>query len=214
MRKFIIGLALFACFYCFYSVGAYLKSYSFTQNGTFMPKTSLVTHKVDTTPHPTQETKPTQARAAVTVKAITKAIEAEKGATLMQVLQAGRMEPYSSLQRSIEQRFSAEYPRNEPEVLKEAASRMGILQEMSRYEEQAITNVELQSLGDFYQQTAANESEHPAVRRESLRRQLKLMGRIPEEDRIKTKARAGSRLASASKSAQELAEEIFQVRAR
>lgn len=213
MRKLIILLGLFGCFFCFYGLGAYLKTYPFSPGGTLYPLPSITTiHKQSSSvtvppssiPLPSQ-----QAKAPAQAKPLAKAIEEDKGSALIERLQAGRLEPFSRMQESLERRFASEYPRQEQAALSEAASRMSILQAMSQYSKHALSVTELQSLAQFYQQKGEDADENPAVRRESWRNLLQIAGHFEESEYQKILSRAGRHLASASQEPNELLEEIF-----
>lgn len=205
MRKFIVGSGLMAVFFGFYCAGAYLRSYPMPPQGTIIPLPTLVTTqpvKVPDAPLSAQRVDPAAA------KALPALIAEEQGPRLAQAL-AAPLAPYPDLRKSLQQRFATAYPPTEHAQTKEAASRLSILQAMERYQQRAMPKPELAVLANFYREVSERESEHPAVRRQSLRNLVRMIGRLDEADRLKVLARAGRFLASATRSAPELAEEIF-----
>ncbi len=211
MRKLIIILGFLGCFFCFYGLGAYLKTNPLSRGIKTSPAPSMVSQQSITVPLPSRHISPQQAKSATPAKHLAKVIEEDKGIELVRNLQATRLEPFSRLQESMQRRFASAYPRQEHAALKEAANRVAILQAMNQYKQQAATPSEVQALAQIYQQIADDEAEHPAVRRESLRNLLQMMGRVDEDERMKVLARAGASrfLSSASRSANELLEELF-----
>jgi|GEM_PF-5111791 len=209
MRKLIIVIGLVACFFSFYGLGAYLKTYPLAPRGT-LTLPPLTKQQLPITVPSARKFPPQQASApGHAPKAHAKSIEEDKGAELVENLQGRRLDPFSRLQESVERRFSAEYPRNEVEATKEAANRLAVLQAMSQYSRQVTSRTELQTLTQFYEKVGSNEAENPAVRRESWRNLLQTIGQRDEDERLKIYARAGRFLSSATRPANEMLEEIF-----
>jgi hypothetical protein len=218
MKKLFVGLGLFGCFSACYGLGSFLKNFSFSPRGTFFSGSPVANRHAITVP-PAYEA-PALPLPAAGVKAaakppvapqvLAKAIAEEKGAALAQSARAMRQVPFRNLQNSLERRFAAEYPRNESEHATEVADRMGILQAMAEYEQQALPPQEWEAIAAFYEQIASDPDEPAPVQRERRRNQLRMIGRMEnEEDRIKTLARSGRFLSSAAKPANELLESIF-----
>ncbi len=215
MRKLIIIAGFFGCFFCFYGLGAYLKTYPLSPGGSLFPFHPLVKQSAPVTVPPNRPPLPAQQASNVVVpkKPLAKAIEEDKGAQLLESLGAARLEPFSRLQSSFNNRFSQEYPKTEIELNKEAANRVGMLQAMNQYSQQALTSSELQALTQFYDAKIDDPEEHPSVRQGSYCNRLRLTGRNDEADRLKVLARAGRSPASACGNPEELLEEIFRVEA-
>jgi len=211
MRKLIIIFGIIGCFFCFYGIGAYLKTYPLSPGGSLYPKISKQQSAVTISEEKPGLPLAQEEQTAATTKPLNKVIEEDKGAKLVERLQAGRLLAFPRLQDSLQRRFAKEYPSTESGALGEAASRVGILQAMSQYSRQALSNDELQAVAQFYQEKTENEAEHPAVRHESLKNLLQLIGRLDEVDRLNILARAGPRLASAARPTNELLEEMFKV---
>ncbi len=215
MRKLILALSLIACFLASYGLGRFLRNFSLSprsaQFSEALPQEpNRETHAVNANPHPRfQPPVPAKPNAAP-AKDIAEAVAKDKGAGLFPSLRRIPRTPYNRLHEALRRRFAEEYPKQERDFLKEAASRIGLLSSLAGYKNRALTQAEQQQLLTFLEDVAQNTNEANAVRESAARTQLQFLGRLEEDERNEMLARMPASLIDrASRPAHELVEEIF-----